>query len=182
MKLMLKKWLIRVGIVFVSLFLIGYCFRDFWVAQLRVYLFGLIEVRSDQFGHQLPDADEVEVMSLGRPDFSAPDGPAYVEHYAIAGRSALRGEDAAKVVELWRSLRRGRGFAAMCHDPIYALRFRQQGKLLYETTICWHCHSYTIPWGVLGHGQYGFDADREDAQDLLRFLKSHVPLPIKPAA
>ena len=182
MKPRLKKWLIRSVAVCVVIFLVGYCFRDFWRSQVRIYLLGLAEVRSDEFGYQLPDVDEIEVMALGDPDFSAPDGPERVAHYAIAGRATLRGEDAEKVAKLWRYLRRGRGFSAMCHSPAYALRFRQHGTLLFETTVCWHCHNYTIPIGIFGRMEYGFDSKREDAQSLLELLQSHVPLPKKPNA
>jgi hypothetical protein len=58
----------------------------------------------------------------------------------------------------------------MCHNPIYALRFRQHGKLLFETTVCWECHNYTIPLGIFGPAEYGFNSDAKDAQLLLQIL------------
>jgi hypothetical protein len=181
MKPKLKKWLIRCAAVCVLFFLGGYCLRDFWIGQIRIYLLGLMEVRADEFGYKLPEVDEIEVMALGSRDFSMPDGPDRVAHYAIFGRTVLHGEEAENVAKLWRHLLRGRGFSAMCHEPAYALRFRQHGKLLFETTICWACHNYTIPVGNLGRFEYGFDSKREDAQSLLKLLESHVPLPGKPS-
>ena len=182
MKSKLKKWMIASVIAGIGLFLVGYCFRDFWFAQVRIYVLGLAEVRAEQFGYRLPNVDELEVMALGEPDLSVPNGLERVANYAISGRAILRGEEAEKVATLWRSLFRGRGFSAMCHKPGYALRFRQRGKLLFETTVCWECHNYTIPVGIFGRIHYGFDATRKDAQSLLELLQSHVPLPAKPNA
>ncbi len=182
MKAKLKKWMIVSVIAGACLFLVGYGFRDFWFAQVRIYVLGLAEVRAEQFGYRLPDVDEIEVMALGEEDLSAPNGPERVANYAIAGRTVLRGEEAEKVATLWRGLFRARGFSAMCHKPGYALRFRQRGKLLFETTVCWECHNYTIPVGIFGRIEYGFDATRKDALSLLELLQSHVPLPEKPNA
>ena len=182
MTLKLQKRLILCAAVVIGLFLAGYCLRGCWNEQLRIYVLGLAEVRADAFGYRLPAVDEIEVLALGQPDFSAPDGADRVAHYAVAGRAVLRGDEAEKAAKLWRSLRRGRGFSAMCHVPVYALRFRQHGKLLFETTVCWHCHNYTIPIGMFGHVEYGFDSQREDAQALLTLLQSQVPLPTKPHA
>ena len=96
MKPKLKKWLIRSGVVCISLFIIGYCFRDFWFGQLRIYALGLAEVRSDEFGYQLPDVDTIEVIAL---DGYAPESVPALETalgYRVHGRAELRGEDAER--------------------------------------------------------------------------------------
>ena len=178
----LKKWLIRGFAVGVGLFLVTYGLRDFWFRQLRIYILGLEEVRAEEYGYRLPEVDEIEVMALAAGWPTAPNGSDQVAGYPVTGRTVLRAEDAGNVAGLWRSIRRGREFSAMCHEPVYALRFRQHGTLLFETTICWHCHNYTIPFGILGRSEYGFDSQSEKAQALLAFLQSRVPLPVKPHA
>jgi hypothetical protein len=164
MKTKIKKWLIAGAVVSVVLFLIGFGFRDFWFIQFRIYVLGLAEARADQFGYQLPEIDEIEIMALGSVDTTAANGPDRIDHYAITGRAMIRG------------LLRGRAFSAMCHEPGYALRFRRGGKTLFETTVCWECQNFTIPMGPLGRFHYGFAAERQDAQDLLKVLQSLVPL------
>ena len=178
MKPNLKRWLVRAAFICGILFVFGYCLRDFWIGQLRIYLLGLLEVRAEEFGYRLPDVDEVAIMSLGD-EVAMPNDENHFERYGVLGHVVLHGDDATKVANLWRSLRRGRGYSAMCHDPVYALRFRQRGKVLFETTICWKCHNYTIPIGWFGRTEYGFDSNREDAQTLFTLLQSYVPLPKK---
>jgi hypothetical protein len=178
MKPKLKKRLLVSSIVCALLLVAGFCSRDFWTEQFQIYLMGLITYRSYEFGINLPDVDEIEVIALGAPKGAGSGDD--VEDYTIASQTVLRGDDAQKVARIWRFLQRGECFVSLCHNPIYALRFRQQGKLIFETTICWHCHTYTIPMGVFGTTEYGFDSDSGDAQLLLQILESHVPLPGKP--
>lgn len=177
-----KKWLVRFAVLCSVLFLFGCCLRDFWIGQLRIYLLGMLEVRADEFGYRLPDVDEVQIMGLRGDDAVASNDENHFESYLVLGHAVLHGDDATKITNLWRSLRRSRGFSAMCHDPVYALRFRQRGKVIFETTICWKCHNYTIPMGLFGRTEYGFDSDRSDAQTLFTLLQSFVPLPKKPSA
>jgi hypothetical protein len=66
--------------------------------QLRTYVIGLVEIRSDEFGYRLPNVDEV--MAPGDSDFSAPDGPERIAHYAIVG---CEGKDAQSLLELLQS-------------------------------------------------------------------------------
>lgn len=178
MKANLKRWAIQFAVICGVLLISSYCLRDFWTGQLRIYLVGLLEVRAEEFGYRLPDVDEVEVMSLGDDNLAAPNDKTHFARHLVVGNTMLHGNDATKVATLWRSLRRGRGFSAMCHDPVYALRFRQHGKMIFETSICWKCHNYTIPIGF-GTTEYGFDADRGDAQQLFTLLQSYFPLPKK---
>jgi hypothetical protein len=124
----------------------------------------------------MPGVDEIEVMSLGDLDDTSPNGPERIEHYTIVRRATLYGEDAKKAAELWRHIRRGTEFSAVCHNPAYALRFRQGGKLIFETTVCWECHNFTIPVGIPEPVVYGFDAESKEAQSLLQLLQSFVPL------
>lgn len=176
----LKRWLVRGAIIGAGLLLVGFCFRDFWFGQMRTYLLGMVEVRAEESGHLLPEVDEIEVIALDAYAVTATADTAL--GHPVSRRSTLRGADAVKVAGLWRYLRRGRGFSAMCHNPVYVLRFRQRGRLLLETSVCWRCHNYTLPVGIFGRTQYGFDSEREDARSLFELLQSFVPLPKKPGS
>lgn len=180
MKLKLKKWLVRVGIALGCLLVSGFLFPDFWLGLIRPYFLGLMEVKAEEFGRLMNDVDEIEVIALV-------DGPlgttgVHAEKalgYGVHGKKTLRGDEAKQVHDLWRYLRRGRTFSAMCHDPGYVLRFWKDGKLILETSVCWSCHNYTLPIWILGRPTYGFDSTREDAKELLALLRMHVPLPQK---
>jgi hypothetical protein len=156
---------------------------DFWRDQFKAYFLGSIEVEAQKTGRFLPPVDEAEVVLLGEGTKTRFEDPSIAD-YSVVGSATLRGEDAQKVANLWRALRRGEQFSAMCHAPLYGLRFRDEGKLIFETTVCWECQNYSIPLGpggILGHAEYGFDAKSEDAKALLTFLKQRVPIPEKPS-
>jgi hypothetical protein len=174
----LKKWLIRTAAFLALAGLFVYATRSFWFRQFRIYALGLAEVRAEEFGMNLPEVDEIEVMALhqGR-DERQPDGPDHVHGYSIAGRKTLRQSDASHVATRWRSLPTARVFSGLCHLPGYALRFRHKGKLIFETTVCWQCHNFTIPMVGSARTEYGFDKRSKASQDLLAVLQSHVPLP-----
>lgn len=177
MKTKPKKWLVRGALILGLLVLVGYGFRDIWLRQFRAYFLGLVEIRAEESGFRLPDVDEIEVIALAGPTSdSTPQGDSILG-YRVHAHATLRGDESAKVAELWRSLRRGREFSGMCHDPGYALRFHHNGKLVFETTVCWACHNFTLPIGILGRFEYGFDAESTDSKALLELLQSHAPQP-----
>jgi len=89
----LKRLAIRVAILIVALLVIGYGFRDFWFRQIRIYLIGLEEVRAEELGYRLPDVDEVEVASLGNPDYDAPKDQNRIGPYVIIQRVTLNGAE-----------------------------------------------------------------------------------------
>jgi hypothetical protein len=176
----LKRRLIWIGVICIALFLVSYCFSDFWEEQSRIYILGLLDVRSEEYGISLPDADEVDVMTLGDESGPALPGTNYIQGYPITGRTVLMGDDAMHVVKLWRFIPRSDSFLSLCFNPVYGLQFRQRGKLLFETVVCWHCSTYTIPMPFFGTAEYGFEAGSEDAQALLHFLESRLPLAGQP--
>ena len=180
MKTKLKKWLVRCLIVCGLLAVIGYGFRDFWLRQLRTYVVGVVEIRSEELGYLLPEVDEIETVSLKglAPDSVASDDA--ILGYRIHARATVRADQAVEIADLWRKQRRGRHFSAMCHSPGFALRFLQDGKLVFETTVCWECHNYTLPVGIFGRTTYGFDADTDQSRELLKLLETHAPLPEEP--
>jgi hypothetical protein len=127
--------------------------------------------------------DEVEILALGgeagdgQPDSFPPDiGP----RLGTVNRRTVRGADAESIRGIWRSISFDRHFAAICHQPFYALRFRHRGKLVLETSVCWECSTYTIPIPVFGSTYYGFDAKSEEAQKLLATLTQYAPHPQTP--
>ena len=163
-----------------------YLTQDFLSEQFRAYILGSIEIEAEKTGLYLPEVDEVEVISLGDLKHN---GQGFVEgrisDYNILGQTVLRGDDAKKASELWRWIPRGRQYMDLCFQPAYALRFKKDNKLLLETSVCWGCHIYTLPFGPFGRWgcttEYGFDADSKNAQELLNLLKQKLPPPEAPS-
>jgi hypothetical protein len=162
-----------------------YITRNFWLEQYYKYEIRRIELEVDQYGPFLPEVDEVEVILLGGLTKTAEhDGfmEGRISDYNILGQKAVRDKDAKDIADMWRFLPRNPLYSDMCHSPIYALRFRDHGKPVFETTIWWHCNNYTIT--VPGHdpedGEWGFDANSKAATMLLDKLKQVVPFPPEP--
>ena len=169
--------------VIIALSLFVYLTRGFWLTTLRAYFIGRTYLAGEEFGRYLPAVDEVEILALGgevadgTPDSFPPDiGP----RLGTVARQTVRGAEAEQIASLWRDIYFDRHFAALCHQPFYALRFRHHGKLILETSVCWHCSTYTLPVGIFGHTEYGFDAESKEAQKLLSTLSQYAPHPPTP--
>ena len=66
-------------VVCASLFLAGYSLQGFFARQARIYLLGYAEARMDELGCNLPEADEVEVLTLGQRDLDGTTGKELLE-------------------------------------------------------------------------------------------------------
>ena len=154
--------------------------RGFWFTTLRAYAIGRTYIAGEEYGRSLPDVDEIEILALGG---EVPDGtpdsfrPDLAPRRGTVDRHTVRGADAERLAAIWRSIYFDRHFAALCHDPYYALRFRHRGKLILETSICWECSNVILPVGSLGKTEYGFDAKSEEGQKLLSTLSQYAPHP-----
>ena len=171
-----------VGVILL-LVLTVYLTRDFWFTTLRAYFIGRTYIAGEEYGRNLPDVDEIEIFALGGeaaerdPDSFPRDIGARL---GTVNRHTVRGDEAKSIARIWRHIYFDRHFGALCHDPFYALRFRHHGKLVLETSICWHCSNVTLPVGVFGRTEYGFDAKSEEGQKLLSTLSQYAPHPPTP--
>jgi hypothetical protein len=186
----MKKWQQKLlcGLaVTIGCVVTGYATRDFWREQFKIYVWGSIEVASDNYGWHLPKTiDSVEVFTLSsKVDAANTNGfyGDYPEPYATLSHATLTGTNAARVIELWRSQMLGRNFQAMCFEPAYGLQFKQNGKIYFQTAVCWHCSGYTLPiymFGIKRIEENGFDSKSKSGQQLLLTLESFLPLPPAP--
>ena len=167
------------GIV-LTIGIFAYATREFWFITLRSYLIGRTYVAAEEFGRNLPGVDEVEILVLGgevaagTPDSVPGDMGGTV---GVVGHRTMHDKEAEQIASLWRNIPFDQHFASLCFSPYYALRFRHQGRLVLETSVCWHCSTYTLPVSVFGHTQYGFDSKSEAAQRLLAMLTQFAPHP-----
>lgn len=108
----------------------------------------------------------------------------YGHEVAILDQKTITGEEAEQLAQIWRTREFGGG-GAMCHYPVYGLRFRSGWRLLMETSICWECincyvedQAGTFKWYGIG------DLDRLNNKGeidftLLRKLRGLLPPPPK---
>jgi hypothetical protein len=175
-----RRRLIKAGIIVSVASFVIFITRDFWWKLLGIFLLGTLEYGAQEFGRGLHDCDGVEIVAIaGRP--GDPDGVAgsFLKYPATA-RLRLSDEGAQKIVDAWTSLSRRRDISGMCHHPPYGLRFFRGEKLVFETTVCWHCWNYTIPVLFLGRVEYGFEAESAEALALLKLLQDALPATVVP--
>ncbi|MBS1724979.1 MAG: hypothetical protein JSS66_18725 [Armatimonadetes bacterium] len=123
----------------------------------------------------LPPVDRLTVTSIERSRDQRPG--LYQGTYRVVASKQLTGKEAEAVAKLWRSLTFNTFNQAMCHEPPYALKFESKGRVLLETTVCWHCHNFTFLDAGGRRAYYGFLANDKAGGTLLDRLKRLVPLP-----
>lgn len=134
---------------------------------------------------KLPPVDKVEIFTLALYNKSSdydeipspgPLGTFPIKPYGsdanVLGKLVLDGEKAQPVATAWRSLHFDPKFQALCHGPIYGLRFYKKNQLIFETSMCWHCSNFYIDREF-----WGFDAYDANGKALLALLQKLLPLP-----
>lgn len=178
MKAWKRRTLIALGVLG-SLALAFYLSRNFWLRQARAYALGRIVVASEDYGRNLPAIDTVEVFTLDDASVDHTQGflGVFFTPKGTRGHKTLIGQDAQTVSELWRHLRFGHEYAALCFSPVYGLQFKQGGQIIFQTSVCWDCSGYTLPVTPFGATGNGFDSHSPNALKLFEVLEQHVPLP-----
>lgn len=98
----------------------------------------------------------------------------YGRYPTILSTQTLSGTEAESFAALWRAQTYGPEFTALCHSPVYGLRFFSGSKLRFETTLCFHCSNFFFS-DLLGGGFPGFDTSTPKAEELLRRLQQVFP-------
>ncbi len=141
----------------------------------------------------LPKFDRVELFAVSFPDGSADDDAKdasedpffpvhpYASQARVHGHVTLRGDDCDELRSAWQSLAFASDVMALCHIPVYGLRFYRDDQLLYETTICWKCQNFSLPAydpnaQRRDHRWYGFLKD-DKSEHLFQLLQAHLKHP-----
>jgi len=126
---------------------------------------------------KLPPIDKVTVYTVGDVDDALTTGfpiRPYEKFAPILRETTVTGADAQRIAGMWRGMEFGGG-GALCHYPIYGLRFYNGDKLLCETSLCWVCWNCFVRSEDEGFRWLGFG---DEDQRFLDHLQSIVPLPI----
>jgi hypothetical protein len=125
---------------------------------------------------KLPAVDSVIVCTIDEANQSQDTGvPVRLEGESagILDSAKLIGTDAEQLATMWRGLEFG-GMGAMCHYPVYGLRFFSRGKLFLEATLCWQCGNCYL----MSDGKFDSVGFQDADQRFLDHLQTIVPLPL----
>lgn len=111
-------------------------------------------------------ADRVEVEGLAGE---------YGNGKRIICRATLTGDALAGVAARWRDLDFDIRRDAMCHDPVYRLRFYSGFLKKLDVTVCWKCSNLSPAALFPPVPKMGFDAETPEARRLYAQLQSRCP-------
>ena len=124
-----------------------------------------------KFTRALPRVNRVEVSQIaGREAQAVGESVFRKERVRIVSSKTVEGLDAERFAGIWRRQKQGAGNA--CFAPAFLLRFYSDGKLYFETILCFVCHNLMLS----DDGEIeGFDAAGKEGQELLNAIKSLLP-------
>jgi hypothetical protein len=95
------------------------------------------------------------------------------ETFVVTGKRVLVGTEALELADEWRRLQFDVLVSALCHMPVYALKFSGADRVLLQITVCWRCSNFVNERGDTGSGFY---ASTESAKTLRHHLERLLPL------
>lgn len=137
--------------------------------------------RINSFTSKLPACDRVEVFYLD-PELERDFVVGFpVKPYRTCARviesKDIIGQEAQGLAGSWRGQKFGEEYQALCHEPIYGLRFYQSSQLIFETTLCFTCRNFYVPVSEGAHW-WGFDSRSAHGKELLNRLQQILPASI----
>lgn len=130
--------------------------------------------------NKLPSVDQVKIVALSAREEIEPkrgyETPGTHTSYPFLSQTTVSGSDAEELALLWRRLS-FRSAVGLCHSPPYALQFSSAGKVLLETSVCWHCENFYIGGPDGKPKMYGFIGEHKAGQNLLNKLRKILPNP-----
>lgn len=118
-------------------------------------------------------ADRVELLCLPGQTIIAAEGwpDSFWGH--VRERHLLSGDEAQRVIHLFRGLEPGE--SARCHMPPWGLALYEREALLFTATLCYVCsNAYIYSNGV--RDLRAFDPAGPNAVGLRQLLRQHLPL------
>ena len=150
-----------------------------WVIAAVVFYRDVPGVRAKRLVAAAGGADAVVIYRLqGLPEQCTsgefPVRP-YDAMYPTFGKITLSGEDLDRFLADWREIRVNDSSGAMCHFPVYGVRFYRKESLIFETSLCWACENFWVETRFFGSEWMGFDAGAEASRRLLEFCDTRLP-------
>jgi len=149
--------------------------RFLWFIAVCIFSFSLshTDVRAQaelfpvQYTRKLPRIDTVELQKIQ---------PEKMSIGAILGSKTFEGKEAQRIASLWRT-QNFRSYSAICHEPVYGIKFFSKGKLVLYASICWQCNNIILQEPRLkSGGKQGFDGQSKMGRRLLEEFTRIFPL------
>ncbi len=110
---------------------------------------------------RLTPVDKVELIKIGNTSELG-------DIRSIAATKIVEDKQARAIANIWRSQAFDLNYSGMCHEPPYAIKFYDRGKVVLYASICWACSNIVTLEPVIS-GQ-GFNSDSRAAKTLLRIF------------
>lgn len=117
--------------------------------ERRALAIGTVELTAERYGWLLPKVDRVELFAFGHQaaDGNSESFPVYYpneDHVSVTNHVVLEGTAAERFASKWRKLRFWWGYASLCHEPRFGIRFFSESKPLFETALCLKCSDFSF--------------------------------------
>lgn len=136
-----------------------------------------------KYAAELPECDRVEVFLLGEMQDEEAKGTFPIRPYKqfakVEKMREVKGEPAKKLGAAWRGVTFDFMNQALCHHPVYGVRFHAGDKLQFETSICFGCSNFYYQREGGGSSWHGFQTKDEAGKALRAALEEVIPLPPK---
>lgn len=92
---------------------------------------------------------------------------------SIEATKFIEGSEAQAIASLWRT-QNLTSISAICHYPVYGIKFYSRGKVILYASLCWECDNILVMEPTLGAKQ-GFKGGSKKGQELLKVFTSAFP-------
>ena len=158
---------------------VAFWLRESLFQHFRAFVLGNAELAAEKYGRLLGErVDEVEVFEIeparkGTNSVTIRLGT-WVEHHDYSAMRALSGSEAEAFLKGWGKMRFHWGLSGLCHDPAFVLRFTKNGRLEWETTLCFLCQNFQYA-SPIGLGTMGFDEQSPAGQAFVAQVRALFP-------
>ena len=119
-----------------------------------------------RYTRRLPTIDKVELQKLKPGDYG---------FKGVEKSKTVEGADAQKIASLWRA-QNFHQMAAVCHEPVFGLKFFLKDKTIMHVSICWECNNIVVVEPTLkSNATQGFAGASKAGQKLLEEFKRTFP-------
>ena len=151
--------------------------------QPRGWMFGQLELAAEKYGYMLAYTHSVDTIEISEVE----NGPRATNSIALVVGSRtlhvkcgptrqLAGAEAEEFLKRWSWMHFHYNLSGMCHDEAFAIRFRKNDKSALETTICFKCQNFEIPFPFTAEPVYmGFDLGSPASQAFLAEVRRLFP-------
>jgi hypothetical protein len=146
---------------------------------VRAVIIGNLEVAALKHGSELPyTINRVELLEIVAATSQATTITIRTmdleQSFPVGKRIVLTGAESEAFTDAWRSMAFGWGYASLCHEPGFVLRFMEDDQTFLETSLCFKCRDFYVPT-PFGATLVGFDLKAPRGQALLDRFKLLFP-------